>query len=114
MRRHEVAEGAEPDTVLAGGAAGEHGVGFGAFGDFVATHKNAFRIGSTLVVLSVLLLWNHPKAITVISLAIVLVILFGLIEFIARAAAVDGPEPAEPATGMPSIGTPPSSTTSTT
>jgi hypothetical protein len=93
----------------AGGAAGEHGVGFGAFGDWVAKHKNAVRIGTALVLLCVLLLWNHPKAITVVSLAIVLVILFGLIEFVARAAQADGHPPTE-ATGVPSIGVPPSST----
>jgi hypothetical protein len=93
----------------AGGAAGEHGVGFGAFGDWVATHKNPVRIGATLAVLAVLLLWNHPKAITVVSLAILLVILFGLIEFIARAAAADGHPPEDRATGVPS--TPPPSTT---
>jgi hypothetical protein len=95
----------------AGGAAGEHGVGFGAFGDWVATHKNPVRIGATLAVLSVLLLWNHPKAITVIVLAIILLILFGLIEFVARAAAADGTPPAEPATTVPPIGAPPSGTT---
>jgi hypothetical protein len=93
----------------AGGAAGEHGVGFGAFGDWVAAHKNTVRIGSTLAVLCVLLLWNHPKAITVISLTIVLVILFGLIEFVARAAAVDDRPSAEAGTGVPPIGAPPSS-----
>jgi hypothetical protein len=93
----------------AGGAAGEHGVGFGAFGDWVATHKTAFRIGATLAVLGVLLLWNHPKAITVVSLAIILLILFGLIEFVARAAAADGPPANEPSEAPP-IGLPPSTT----
>jgi hypothetical protein len=95
----------------AGGAAGEHGVGFGAFGDWVAKHKGAVRIGATLAVLGVLLLWNHPKAITVISLAIVLLILFGLVEFVARAASTDGHPPVEPDAGVPSIGAPPSSAT---
>jgi hypothetical protein len=98
----------------AGGAAGEHGVGFGAFGDWVATHKTPVRIGAVLAALAVLLLWNHPKAITVVSLAILLVIAFGLIEFIARAAAADGRPPAERptgASGVPPIGSPPSGTT---
>jgi hypothetical protein len=95
----------------AGGSAGEHGVGFGAFGDWVATHKNVMRIGATLAVLVVLLLWNHPKAITAISLAIVLVVLFGAIEFIARAAVADGHPPGETPRELPPIGAPPSSTT---
>jgi hypothetical protein len=74
----------------AGGAAGEHGVAFGSFGVWVARHKTPCRIGATLIVLAILLLWNHPKAITVVSLVIVLVILFGVIEFIARASAAYG------------------------
>jgi len=94
----------------AGEGAGEHGVGFGAFGDFVATHKTAFRIGATLAALGVLLLWNHPKAITVVSLAIILVVVFGLIEFVARAAAADGHPPSE-SSEVPSIGAPPTTTT---
>jgi len=96
----------------AGGAAGEHGVGFGGFGDWVALHKGAVRIGVTLAALCVLLLWNHPKAITVIVLAIFVVVLFGLIEFIARAAAADGHPPGESAAppASPSLGAPPSAT----
>jgi hypothetical protein len=94
----------------AGEGAGEHGISFGAFGDWVATHKNVVRIGAGLVVLSVLLLWNHPKAITVISLAILLLVLVGIIEFIARAATAGGPPPGEQSAALPPIGAPPSST----
>jgi hypothetical protein len=94
----------------AGGAAGERGVSFGAFGDWVAAHKNAVRIGTALALLCVLLLWNHPKAITVVFLAIVLVIVFGVIEFVARAAAAEDRPPKEPSE-VPPIGVPPSSTT---
>jgi hypothetical protein len=95
----------------AGGAAGEHGVGFGAFGDWVALHKTGVRVGATLAVLGVLLLWNHPKGITVVFLAILLVILFGLIEFVARAAAADGHPPSDGTAGVPPIGAPPPSAT---
>jgi len=98
----------------AGGAAGERGVGFGAFGDWVAAHKAAVRIGVVLAALCVLLLWNHPKAITVVFLAILVVVLFGLIEFIARAAGADGHPPAEriAAPSEPPIaGAPPSTAT---
>jgi hypothetical protein len=88
----------------AGGAAGSHGFNFGGFGDWVAKHKAATRIGATLAVLIVLLLWNHPKAITVVSLAIVLLVLFGLIEFVARAAAADEPPPSGSPIEPPSVG----------
>lgn len=98
----------------AGGAAGERGVGFGGFGDWVAVHKAPVRIGVVLAALCALLLWNHPKAITVVFLTILVVILFGLIEFVARAAAADGHPPAErlAAPGeTPVVGAPPPSTT---
>jgi hypothetical protein len=98
----------------AGGAAGSHGFNFGGFGDWVAKHKAAARIGATLVVLIVLLAWNHPKAITVIVLAVVLLVLLGLIEFVARAAIPDDQTPGEetpgdPAVEPPSVGAPPQS-----
>jgi hypothetical protein len=93
----------------AGGAAGSHGFGFGGFGTWVAAHKAATRIGAALAVLIVLLLWNNPKAITVVVLAIVLLVLFGLIEFIARAATSGGPPAGEPAVDSPAVSAPPQS-----
>jgi hypothetical protein len=94
----------------AGGAAGSHGWGFGKFGDWVATHRAGMRIGASLVVLGILLLWDHPRGLTVVLLALLLLVLFGLIEFVARAAISDG-HPPDSSVTTPPVGAPPPTAT---
>jgi hypothetical protein len=69
-----------------GDAASEHGWNFGGFGTWVAGHRNPLRIASVLVVLLILVSWDHPRALTVLFLVIVLLLLLAIIEIIARAA----------------------------
>jgi hypothetical protein len=69
-----------------GDAASEHGWNFGGFGTWVAAHRGPLRVGSVLVVLLVLVSWDHPRALTVFFLVIVLLLLLAIIEIVARAA----------------------------
>jgi hypothetical protein len=73
----------------AGASAGEHGMTFGAFGAWVARSRTGLRIGALLLALVALLLWNQPRGGTVIFLAIVLLIVLALIEFVGRAGATE-------------------------
>jgi hypothetical protein len=70
----------------AGESAGEHGVNFGGFGVWVAAHRGPLRIAAVLLTLVALLLWNHPRWVTLVGLTVVLLLVLGLIEFVARAA----------------------------
>ena len=78
------------NTVTRGGAAaGEHGMTFGAFGVWVAAHRRAVMVGTVLLALIVLLLWNQPRGITVLVLALITLVLLAFEEFVARASAID-------------------------
>ncbi len=79
-----------------GDAASEHGWKFGGFGTWVAAHRGPLRVGSVLVVLLVLVSWDHPRALTVLFLVIVLLLLLAIIEIVARAAS-GGEAPPTPA-----------------
>jgi hypothetical protein len=70
----------------AGESAGAHGVTFGAFGVWVSHYRAGLRIAAVLLALVTLLLWGNPRGSTVLVLALVLLVVLGLIEFIARAA----------------------------
>ena len=53
---------------------------------FVARSKNPLRgIGAAIAVI-VLIVWNHPSALTVLAIAIIFVLYLALIEFIGRSA----------------------------
>jgi len=83
----------------AGGAAEAHGLSFGGFGVWVAAHRGQARIGALLLALVALLLWNHPTGVTVLLLAVLLLVVVGLIEFVARASLAHGAAP--PAASSP-------------
>jgi hypothetical protein len=73
----------------AGESAGSHGVTFGAFGAWVARYRAGLRVAVVLLALVTLLLWNQPRGGTVIVLAILLLVLLALIEFVGRAGATE-------------------------
>jgi hypothetical protein len=78
------------NTVTRGGtAAGEHGMTFGGFGTWVAVHRRAVRIGTILLALVVLLLWNQPRGSTVLLIFILTLVTLALEEFVARAGSID-------------------------
>jgi hypothetical protein len=87
----------------AGASAGERGVTFGAFGAWVARYRAGLRIAAVLLALVTLLLWNQPRGGTVLFLAIVLLIVLAMIEFVGRAGAsgVSGEGPAPPVGASP-------------
>jgi hypothetical protein len=61
---------------------------------FVARSKNGLRILGAGIALVVLILWNHPKPVTVLGVAILLVIYLAVVELLGRGApAPTGPEP---------------------
>jgi hypothetical protein len=62
---------------------------------FVARSKTGLRIAGAAIALAVLILWNHPKAITVLVVAIVYVVYLAVVELIGRSAST--PVGAEPA-----------------
>ena len=85
-----------------GDAAGSRGWNFGAFGTWVSAHRNPLRIGSVLVVLVVLVSWDHPRALTVLFAVVVLLVLLAIIEIVARAAGgVEGPTNGAPPAATP-------------
>lgn len=73
----------------AGDATGSRGVGFGAFGAWVSLHRGQLRIACLLLVLLILLLWDHPRGVTVIALGILFLVLIGVVEFVARASSAE-------------------------
>jgi hypothetical protein len=81
----------------AGDAASSRGWNFGGFGDWVGAHRGPVRVASVLVTLLILVAWEHPRALTVVGLGLVLLVLLGMIEFVARAAADPDAESGEPA-----------------
>jgi hypothetical protein len=97
-------------TGKTGDAASSHGWQFGAFGTWVSGHRNPLRIGSVLVVLLVLVAWDHPRALTVLFLVLVLLVLLAIIEIVARAAGGD----VGPTNGSPPAATPETTTVSPT
>jgi hypothetical protein len=77
-------------TVSRGGtAAGAHGLTFGAFGTWIATHRRPVRVGTLLLALVVLLLWNHPRGSTVLLIAVLTLLTLAFEEFVARAGSID-------------------------
>jgi hypothetical protein len=54
---------------------------------FVARSKTGLRITGAVIALAVLMLWNHPKGVTVLAVAIVYVIYLAAIELLGRSAA---------------------------
>jgi hypothetical protein len=58
----------------------------GAFAAFVARSKAGLRIAGAVIALAVLVLWNHPKPITVLVVAILFVVYLAVIELLARGA----------------------------
>ena len=87
----------------AGASAGERGVTFGAFGAWVARYRTGLRIAAVLLALVTLLLWNQPRGGTVLFLAIALLIVLAMIEFVGRAGAsgVSATDPAPPVGASP-------------
>jgi hypothetical protein len=78
------------NTVTRGGtAAGEHGLTFGSFGTWVAAHRRPVRVGTVLLALLALLLWNHPRASTVLLITILTLLTLAFEEFVARAGSID-------------------------
>jgi hypothetical protein len=71
----------------AGESAGTRGVTFGAFGAWVARYRAGLRVAAVLLALVTLLLWSEPRGATVLGLAILLLIVLALIEFVGRAGA---------------------------
>jgi hypothetical protein len=71
----------------AGEYAGAHGVTFGAFGAWVARYRVGLRVAAVLLALVTLLLWSQPRGGAVLLLAILLLVVLGLIEFVGRAGA---------------------------
>jgi hypothetical protein len=66
----------------------------GAFAAFVARSKMGLRIAGGAVALLVLILWNHPKPVTVLVVAIVYVVYLAVIELIGRSGAAAAPDSA--------------------
>ena len=70
--------------------AGEHvGLRTGPVGRWTYEHRMGLRIGATALMAIILVFWGRPTGLTVLTLAIVLLILLGLIELI-------GKRPAQP------------------
>jgi hypothetical protein len=88
-------------TGALGERAGARGLDFGAFGLFVRAHLAAARIAGVLLGLVVLMLWDHPRATTLLWITLVVLVYLALVELVARAAATGaGPTPApEPRSG---------------
>lgn len=63
----------------------------GAFAAFVARSKTGLRIAGAAVALLVLILWNHPKPVTVLVVAIVYVVYLAVIELVGRSGAAAAP-----------------------
>ena len=78
------------NTVSRGGtAAGEHGVTFGSFGAWVGAHRGPIRVGTVLLGLVVLLLWNQPRGSTVLLITVLTLLTLAFEEFVARAGSID-------------------------
>ena len=60
---------------------------------FVARSKNGLRIAGAGIALVVLILWNHPKPVTVLGVGILLIIYLAVIELLGRGAARTAAEP---------------------
>ncbi len=83
----------------AGDSAGAHGATFGAFGAWVARYRTGLRVAAVFLALVTLLLWGQPRGGTVLLLAILLLIVLALIEFVGRAGASGVSSEAPTATG---------------
>jgi hypothetical protein len=60
-------------------------VDVGPVAAFVARSKTGLRIAGAAVALAVLILWNHPKGVTVLAVGILLLVYLAVIEFVGRA-----------------------------
>jgi len=65
------------------------GLRTGPVGRWTYEHRMGLRIGATALMAIILVFWGRPTGLTVLTLAIVLLILLGLIELI-------GKRPAQP------------------
>lgn len=59
----------------------------GSFAGFVARSKTALRMAGAGVALAILILWNHPKPVTVLVVGILLLVYLALVEFLGRGGA---------------------------
>ncbi len=57
-----------------------------SFASFVARSKSGLRLAGVGVAIVILIVWNHPKPVTVLGVAVLLVIYLALVEFIGRGA----------------------------
>ncbi|MBM3673650.1 MAG: hypothetical protein FJW88_01660 [Actinobacteria bacterium] len=77
-----------------GDRAEARGWDFGAFGQFVARYANPLRIGGVAVLLLTLLLAERNSATRLLVFVLALLVYLAAVQFVARAAKVDGETPA--------------------
>jgi hypothetical protein len=53
---------------------------------FVARSKKSLRVAGAGIALAVLILWNHPKPVTVLAVGVLLLVYLAMIEFVGRGA----------------------------
>ena len=67
---------------------GSSDVEAGPVATFVARSKTPLRVAGAGVALAILILWNHPKPVTVLGVGILLLVYLAVIEFLGRGASV--------------------------
>jgi hypothetical protein len=73
-------------SLWTGGPGGRTKADAGPVAAFVARSKTGLRIAGAAVALAVLMLWNHPKGITVLAVLVVYLLYLAVIEIVGRAA----------------------------
>ena len=73
-------------AVWTGGLGRSTGDEAGPVAAFVARSKTGLRIAGAGVALAVLILWNHPKPITVLAVGILFIVFLAIIELLGRGA----------------------------